>query len=75
MNVMWVPVIIICLTTTPRSECNEENPDVTVLRAEPQTTPMACLTAAMTRYADYANSPRLGQPLEPRFICREKHSS
>lgn len=74
MNVMWIPIVLICTITTPKVECTETTANVTVLRANPQTSPMACLMAAMGRYAAYENAPALGEAQEPRFICREYHS-
>lgn len=73
MNVVWIPIVIICAAGTPKSECVETNKNNTVIRGMKQNSLMACLQAAIGTYAAYSNAPTLGQPYEPRFKCQEQH--
>ena len=73
MSVTWIPIVLICAIGVPKADCTEQSKKATVLKGIPQTSPMACLMAAMARYGAYANAPTLGEAQEPRFICREFH--
>jgi len=70
--IKYIPIILICHTSVPEKDCNQENAEVTTVIGEHQNSPMSCLIEGQTRIAGLAFAPKLGDPYYVKVKCVPK---
>lgn len=70
--IKYIPIILICHTSVPEKDCNQEHADVTTVIGEHQNSPMSCLIEGQTRIAGLAFAPKLGDPYYVKVKCVPK---
>jgi hypothetical protein len=68
----YLPIILICSTSSLPSDCKEDNKDVTVAFGEPKNTPMSCAIEGQTKAASLAFAPKLGESYYIKIKCEPK---
>lgn len=65
----YIPVILICNSVLPPTECKEGGRDTTIVMGEITNTPMACVQESYERAAKLAFSPKLGDNYYIKVRC------
>ena len=65
----FIPFILICALGSPDQDCRLENKNITVVKGEPQITPMSCLMAGQSQAASLAFAPRENDNYYIRIKC------
>jgi hypothetical protein len=73
--IQYIPVVLICNSLLPATECKEGKRDVTIVLGEMQNTPMNCLKEGNERVARLAFAPKLGDNYYVKVRCVPKESS
>ena len=68
----FIPIILLCSTSIPTTDCNIQNQAVSVTRGEPQNTPMACIIRGQEQIAQTVIAPKLGESFYVVIKCQVK---
>lgn len=70
----FLPIILICLTGMPKSECTPNNKDVvSVTLGDPQNTPIGCLMEGQAKLASTVLAPKPGDGTYYVIKCEPKN--
>jgi hypothetical protein len=67
--IQFLPVILICNSLFPKTECKEGKRDVTIVTGEMSNTPMSCLIDGNQRVAKLAFAPTLNSNYYVKIKC------
>ena len=71
--IKYIPIILICHTSVPDHDCNQERKEVSTVIGEIQNSPMSCLIEGQTKLASLAFAPKLGEPYYAKIRCIPKN--
>lgn len=73
--IKYLPIILLCNGNVARTDCNKNNPEVTVSQGQIQNTIMSCLMEGQTRIAGTAIAPKPEDNMYVLIRCEPKQVS